>query len=101
MENNVRPAAARRSDVLPHSLPPFGVNREQAAALIGVSTSLFDCAVRAGLMPAPRVLGGRNIWDVDEVREAWKAIPHKAIGTEPQSQPLDAEGPNINPWDDV
>jgi hypothetical protein len=27
-------------------------------------------------MPSPRRLDGRNIWDVDELRAAFKAFPH-------------------------
>ncbi len=91
------PAGRRRGELLPHSLPPIGINREQAAALIGVSTSLFDGAVHAGTMPAPRLLGGRNIWDVEELYAAFKKLPHR--GGEDFDAPYQDD--SINPWDDV
>jgi hypothetical protein len=28
-------------------------------------------------MPRPRRIDGRTIWDVDELREAFKAFPHE------------------------
>lgn len=68
----------RRSAMLPPGLPPFGVSREQAAALLSISVSLFDSAVEVGTMPQPRVLGGRNIWDIDELWTSFRALPHKA-----------------------
>lgn len=71
-------ARPRRSAVLPPGLPPFGVSREQAAALLSISVSLFDSAVEVGTMPQPRILGGRNIWDIDELWTSFRALPHKA-----------------------
>ncbi len=87
---------AARNDVLPASLPPLGINREQAATLIGISVSLFDRAVEAGTMPKPRVLGGRNIWDVAEIAEHFRAIPHKDEGS---IAPVDRGEDSSNPWD--
>ena len=69
-------AAKKRRGVLLVSLPPIGISREQAAAFIGISTSLFDKAVGIS-MPHPRVLGGRLIWDVDELVDAFKRLPHR------------------------
>lgn len=67
----------RRSAMLPPNLQPFGVTREQAAGLLSISPSLFDSAVEAGTMPQPRVLRGRNIWDIDELWASFRALPHK------------------------
>lgn len=93
------PASRRRAEVLPLSLPPFGVNREQAAALVGISTSLFDWAVVNRKMPQPRLLRGRNIWDVEELFSSFRELPHRA------SKALDSEydepAEEGNPWDDV
>lgn len=85
---------AQRSEVLPLSLPPLGVNREQAAALIGISVSLFDKAVMAGTMPKPRKIGGRLVYDVTEIAEAFRQLPHQARDGE-----LDGEPEGSNPWD--
>lgn len=80
---------ARRSALLPPGLPPFGVTREQAALLLSISVSLFDSAVEVGTMPQPRVLGGRNIWDVDELWASFRALPHKAgMSRDPDEQRL-------------
>jgi len=85
---------AHRFEVLPPSLPPLGVNREQAAALVGISASLFDKAVVAGTMPKPRKIGGRLVYDVTEVADAFRRLPHQERDGE-----LDGEPDGNNPWD--
>ncbi len=77
---------------LPDSLPPIGVNREQAAALIGISASLFDRLVHEGMMPDARMVFGRLVWDVQEVATAFRAMPHR-------SEHLDGKPIGVNPWD--
>jgi predicted DNA-binding transcriptional regulator AlpA len=67
-----------RAEVLPTSLPPIGINREQAAAFIGISPSLYDKCVERGTMPGPRMIGGRAVYDVEEVIKAFRSIPHRA-----------------------
>lgn len=51
----------RRS--LPDGLTPRGLNRDAAAAYVGVSASLFDRLVRAGKAPKAIELDGRRVWD--------------------------------------
>jgi hypothetical protein len=36
-------------------------------------------------MPSPRRLDGRNIWDVDELRAAFKALPYGGETEKPDS----------------
>lgn len=67
----------QRAEILPPSLPPLGINREQAAALIGIGTSLFDKAVEVGTMPKPRMIGERLVYDVAELIDAFRKLPHK------------------------
>ncbi len=55
----------------------FGLGRVEAAGAIGVSATTFDGLVNDGLMPAPRLVRGRLVWDVDELRAAFKALPKK------------------------
>jgi predicted DNA-binding transcriptional regulator AlpA len=69
--------AIGRPSRLPPSLLPFAVAREDAAALLGVSASHFDSLVTEGLMPQPRELRGRVLWDTEEIKEAWRAIPRR------------------------
>lgn len=44
---------------------PFrrGLNREQAAAYVGIGTTTFDAMVADGRMPKPLRLNARTIWD--------------------------------------
>ncbi len=66
-----------RIDVM-QSLPVvFGLGEIEAAAAIGISASKFRALVAEKRMPSPRRLDGRNIWDVDELRAAFKALPHE------------------------
>jgi hypothetical protein len=89
--------AAQRADVLPRSLPPFALNREQAAAFVNLSVTLFDKCVLAGSMPAPRVLGGRLIYLVEDLMDAARRAPGKA--GMPGKPDLDETAPSDNPWD--
>ena len=50
-------------NILPVSLPPRGLSREEAAAYIGVSPSLFDILVKDGRMPRPKRINSRVVWD--------------------------------------
>ena len=65
-----------RVDVLPLLPIVFGLGEIEAAAAIGISASKFRELVKAARMPRPRRIDGRAIWDVDELREAFKALPH-------------------------
>ena len=64
-------------DNLPPGIVPFAVGRQAAAALIGISTGFFDRLVGDGRMPQPRDLDGRVLWDSEEVKAAWRAIPKR------------------------
>lgn len=48
---------------LPDSLPPRGLNREQAAEYVGVGPETFNGLVKKREMPLPHRLGGRVVWD--------------------------------------
>ncbi len=68
-------ATSRLKDVLPASLPPRGLSREQAAAYVGVGTSLFDAMVRDGRMPQPKEINSRRVWDRLQLDAAFSALP--------------------------
>lgn len=68
-------AHAQRAEVLPLSLPPRGLAREQAAAYIGVSPSLFDTMVVDGRMPKPKKANARTIWDRLALDRAFTRLP--------------------------
>ena len=52
-----------RHDLLPPSLPPRGLSREEAAAYIGISVGKFDQMIKDGRMPKPIRIDGRKVWD--------------------------------------
>lgn len=66
---------AQRAEVLPYSLPPRGLNREQAAAYIGVSASLFDEMTSDGGRPKPKRANARCIWDRIALDKAFTSLP--------------------------
>jgi predicted DNA-binding transcriptional regulator AlpA len=66
---------SRRADISSRLPLVFGLDRIEAAAAIGVSATTFDGLVEAGEMPRPRKVGTRKIWDVDELRAAFKSLP--------------------------
>lgn len=65
-----------RSLITPNLPIVFGLSEEEAAAAIGISQSKFRELVSQRRMPAPRRLDGRKLYDVDELRDAFKALPH-------------------------
>ena len=67
----------RRVDVTARLPLVFGFSRIEAAAAIGVSANTFDGLVEAGQMPRPRLIKGRKVWDVDEIRASFKCLPRE------------------------
>ena len=61
-------------NILPVSLPPRGLSREEAAAYIGVSPSLFDILVKDGRMPRPKRINSRVVWDRLKLDVAFEAL---------------------------
>ena len=60
---------------LPAAVPPLGMSRTEAAAYIGVSTSLFDMMVRDGRMPGPKRINARTVWNRLGLERAFAALP--------------------------
>lgn len=62
-----------------HSALPLpearGLNREQAAAYIGVSASLFDEMIRDGRMPEAKSINTRKVWDRRRLDSAFEKLP--------------------------
>ena len=76
----------RSADLLPPSLPPRGLRREEAAAYIGVSPSTFDKMVADGRMPIPKRINARTVWDRKRIDLAFDALS-------------DGVDDCANPWD--
>ena len=68
----------RLRDILPNLPVVFGLPEPEAAASVGISVSKFRELVGDGRMPRPRRIDGRIVFDVDELRAAFKALPHEA-----------------------
>jgi predicted DNA-binding transcriptional regulator AlpA len=67
--------ASKHSIVLPPSLPPLGLQRQVAAAYVGVSPNKFDEMVSDGRMPKPRRIDGLKIWLRPALDAAAEALP--------------------------
>lgn len=64
-----------------------GLSEEEAAVYLSLSPSFFRRLVEQNVMPRPRIIGGRRVWDVEELDLAFKALPREgggenAFGTE-------------------
>lgn len=53
---------------------PTGLRRKDAAAHCGVSPGHFDRMIKDGVLPAPRALGGVNLWLRQELDDALFSI---------------------------
>lgn len=56
------------------SIPRFALKRDEAAASLAISASLFDIWVKDGKMPKGRKIGGVVLWDTEQVREYWTRL---------------------------
>jgi hypothetical protein len=84
---SIRKAAVAQT--LSRRAEPRGLSRSDAAAYVGIGTTLFDQQVAARKLPLPFRLEGRVLWDrlrldaaIDELQDA-------------------VSGPSDNLWDDV
>ena len=85
METTLREPASRRAIPLPTAR---GLNRVEAARYVGMSPAFFDGLVKSGVMPAPKRVGTRTIFDVRALDAAFDAM-----GEDAQAAP--------NEWDAV
>ncbi|KZK76336.1 hypothetical protein PsW64_05060 [Pseudovibrio sp. W64] len=60
----------------PLNFPPRGLGRVDAAKYIGISASLFDELVAKRLMPDPKMMNTRKVWDIRELDRAFDELPH-------------------------
>lgn len=57
------------------SYPPRGLSRDEAARYIGVGATKFDELVKDGLMPKPKRVGSRVVWDRVALDIAFTDLP--------------------------
>lgn len=66
-----------RREIMPRLPIVFGLQEAEAAAAVGIGATKFRKLVEVGRMPKPRLLDHRLVYDVDELRAAFKAMPHE------------------------
>jgi hypothetical protein len=59
-----------------------GLSECEAAVYLSLSPSFFRRLVEQSIMPRPRVVGGRRIWDIEELDLAFRSLPHEQGGSE-------------------
>jgi len=69
---------SRFREILPRLPVVFGLPEPEAAASVGLSASKFRELVADGRMPQPRRIDGKLVYDVDELRSAFKNLPHNS-----------------------
>jgi len=55
-----------------------GLSESEAAIYLSLSASFFRKLVDQGIMPRPRIVGTRRIWDIEELDAAFRALPREA-----------------------
>ena len=70
----------------------LGLSRETAARFVGVSPTTFDGLVADGLMPSPRRIRRRKLWDRRELEAAFDQLPHDG-GDVAENNPWDTDVP--------
>jgi excisionase family DNA binding protein len=73
-----------------------GRSLDEASAHVGVGKTKFEEMVTQGEMPQPRVHGGRCIWDVYELDEAFERLPRRG-----ESKSATTSTVSRNPWSDM
>ncbi len=54
-----------------------GLSESEAAIYLSLSATFFRKLVEQGVMPRPRLVGNRRIWDVEELDLAFKSLPRE------------------------
>lgn len=54
-----------------------GLSETESAIYLSLSPSFFRRLVDQGVMPRPRIIGGRRVWDIEELDLAFKALPRE------------------------
>ena len=56
---------------------PRGLDRTDSATYVGSSPGHFDKQVDDKIMPQPKLLGDKLVWDIRELDEAFDRLPHR------------------------
>jgi hypothetical protein len=80
-------ASDRRLSVI-RPIARRGLSREEAAIYVGVGVTKFDALVARDLMPRPKRIDGRRVWDIVALDFAFDRLP-------------DESGIADQTWDDI
>lgn len=70
--------AVNRKAEISRNLPVRrGLSEAEAAIYLSLSPSFFRRLVDQGVMPRPRIIGGRRVWDIEELDLAFQALPRE------------------------
>lgn len=67
-----------RKATLPPSLQPLGLRASEAAAMLGISETMFRDLVREGRMPRPKLIRSVSVWDRRAVERAFDDLEDSA-----------------------
>jgi hypothetical protein len=73
-----------------------GLDERESAVYLSLSPSFFRRLVTRALMPRPRIVGRRRIWDVDDLDFAFKALPREPGVAVPSEMPAE----DADSWSD-
>ncbi len=76
------------NNLLPDRFLALGLSRIDASNFLGVSPTTFDGLVAEGVMPPPRRIRKRKLWDRRELEAAFEDLPRD-----------EQEANAANPWD--
>lgn len=62
-----------------------GLSEPEAALYVGLGATKFRELVNQRTMPRPHLIGGRRIWDIDDLDAAFKSLPIE----QPQDEAVD------------
>lgn len=62
------------------SYPPRGMSKEESARYVGVGVTKFDELVSEGLMPKPKHIGARRVWDRISIDAYFADLPSEGGG---------------------
>jgi hypothetical protein len=71
---------ARKRDIAAYLPVRRGLGEAEAAVYLSFSPTFFRQLVIENVMPQPRVVKGRRVWDVEELDVAFKALPREGVG---------------------
>ena len=69
---------APRTDAIRSYEAPLGLLKHAAAQYLSLPIHRFDELVRSKLLPRPKLVAGREIWDREELRLHFKSLPDNA-----------------------